>query len=322
MALDSCGVQSFVRLPRLLMSEPCIKHHPNMPPKSNKRAPERLSPLLRRVLTLAALLIGCAVVYGIILARIDFSKGETELGAPISQARVNLYLQPIQIDTANESMQVRISVVPLSDAKVTIADRDFLLKIQRGKQVEHVQIRAGQSLPEVTYDFDLHDGDVRDYPLDRYVSLMTMAANESTQDGADRSLPIHVTAWEGVLGFDVRAKSIATQRSDELQLQFAVSRRGAISFFGLAIYAAMLVMMFCALIIGSLVFISIRQIEATLVSALGAIIFALPAVRNALPGAPPLGVRADILIFFWAELGAIIALCLFITAWARRGAQP
>jgi hypothetical protein len=78
-----------------------------MPPKSNKRAPERLSPLLRRVLTLAALLIGCAVVYGIILARIDFSKGETELGAPISQARVNLYLQPIQIDTANESMQVR-----------------------------------------------------------------------------------------------------------------------------------------------------------------------------------------------------------------------
>jgi hypothetical protein len=142
---------------------------------------------------------------------------------------------------------------------------------------------------------------------------MTMAANESTQDGADRSLPIHVTAWEGVLGFDVRAKSIATQRSDELQLQFAVSRTGAASFFGLAIYAAMLVMMVCALIIGSLVFIGIRQIEATLVSALGAIIFALPAVRNALPGAPPLGVRADILIFFWAELGAIIALCLFIT---------
>jgi Domain of unknown function (DUF4436) len=60
----------------------------------------------------------------------------------------------------------------------------------------------------------------------------------------------------------------------------------------------------------------------TLVGALGAMIFALPAVRNALPGAPPLDVRADILIFFWAELGAIIALCLFITAWARQGARP
>ena len=48
------------------------------------------------------------------MARIDLSKGpgETELGARISQARVNLYLQPTQIDTVNESMQVRISVEP------------------------------------------------------------------------------------------------------------------------------------------------------------------------------------------------------------------
>ena len=84
----------------------------------------------------------------------------------------------------------------------------------------------------------------------------------------------------------------------------------------------MIVMMLCALIIGTLVFVGVRRIEVTLVGALGAMIFALPAVRNALPGAPPLGVRADILIFFWAELGTIIALCLFITAWTRRGARP
>jgi hypothetical protein len=60
----------------------------------------------------------------------------------------------------------------------------------------------------------------------------------------------------------------------------------------------------------------------TLVGALGAIVFALPAMRNALPGAPPIGVRADVLVFFWAELGAVIALCLFIAAWVRRGTPP
>jgi Domain of unknown function (DUF4436) len=282
----------------------------------------RLSPLLRRAVILAALLIGCAVVYGTILARSDLSRGpdEAELGAPAGSARVALYVQPIQIDAVNESMQVRISVVPLSDAKVTIADRDFLLTIQRGRQVDHVQIQAGQLLPEVTFGLDLHEGDVRDYPLDRYVSLMTLAASERAQDGNEKSLPIHVTAWEGVLGFDVKAKSASSQRSEELPLQFAVSRTGGVAFFGVAIYGAMLVMMLCALIIGSLVFIGIRRIEVTLIGALGAMIFALPALRNALPGAPPLGVRADIFIFFWAELGAVIALCLFIAAWARRGA--
>jgi Domain of unknown function (DUF4436) len=284
----------------------------------------RLSPLSRRAVILAALLIGCAVVYGTILARSDLSRGpdEAELGAPSGRALVALYVQPIQIDAVNESMQVRISVVPLSDAKVTIADRDFLLTIQRGGQVDHVQIQAGQLLPEVTFGLDLHEGDVRDYPLDRYVSLMTLAASEGAHDGNEKSLPIHVTAWEGVLGFDVKAKSVSSQRSEELQLQFAVSRTGAVSFFGVAMYGAMLVMMLCALIIGSFVFVGIRRIEVALVGALAAVIFALPALRNALPGAPPLGVRADIFIFFWAELGAVIALCLFIAAWTRQGASP
>jgi hypothetical protein len=29
-----------------------------------------------------------------------------------------------------------------------------------------------------------------------------------------------------------------------------------------------------------------------------------------------------VLVFFWAELGAVIALCLFIAAWVRRGTPP
>jgi hypothetical protein len=289
-----------------------------------KDSTARLSPLLRRAIMLAALLIGCVIVYGIILSRFDLSRepGEAELGAPTGKARVALYVQPIQIDAINESMQVRISVVPLSDEKTTIADRDFLLTIQRGGQIEHVQIQAGQLLPEITFGFDLHGGDVRDYPLDRYVSSMTLAASEKAQDGNEKLLPIHVTAWEGVLGFDVKAKSVTSEQSEELQLQFAVSRTGPDSFFGVAMYGAMLVVMLCALTIGSLVFVGIRRIEVALVGALGAMIFALPALRNALPGAPPLGVRADIFIFFWAELGAVIGLCLFIAAWARQGASP
>lgn len=264
------------------------------------------------------------MVYGIVLAQFDLSKrpDEAELGAPVGNARVNLYLQPIQIDAVNDSMQVRISIVPPSGAASTIADRDFLLNIQRSNQVEHVQVRASQPLPEVTFDFDLNEGNIRDYPLDRYVSVMTFTAGERTPDGTERSLPIHVTAWEGVLGFDVKAQSMATPRPDELQIQFAVRRTGATSFFGIAIYGAMVVMAFCALIIGTLVFVRVRRIEVTLVGALGAMIFALPALRNALPGTPPLGVRADIFVFFWAELAAIMALCLFIAAWAREGARP
>jgi hypothetical protein len=99
-----------------------------------------------------------------------------------------------------------------------------------------------------------------------------------------------------------------TQRPNELQIRFAIRRTGAVSFFGLAIYGAMIVMAICALTIGGLVFVGMRRIEVSLAGVLGAVIFALPALRNALPGAPPFGVRADLLIFFWAELAAIIAM--------------
>jgi hypothetical protein len=128
--------------------------------------------------------------------------------------------------------------------------------------------------------------------------------------------------WEGLLGFSVKGLPVAAQEPETIGLSLEIQRTGAVSIFGIAIYAAMVILAGCAFVIGSLVFIGIRRIEVTFAGALGAIIFALPALRTALPGSPPLGVRGDLLMFFWAEIGAIIALCLFVAAWVRRGARP
>jgi hypothetical protein len=283
-------------------------------------------PLLRAGVWLTILAVGAAVVYALLLSRFDLWKqpSETEIGVASKDARVWLYIQPLEVDPVNDSIRTRISVVPdpfLADP-ATIADRDYLLKIRRGKQVEHVEIRAHQPLPEVTFDIDLDGGDIRDYPLDHYLATMTLSASERMEDGKERALPIHATTWEGILGFNVRGRVAPAQRPGELKLQFSVHRTGAATFFGMAIYIAMAVMAICALVVGSLLFLGIRAIDVALLGAFGAMIFALPALRHALPGAPPLGVRADILIFFWAELVAIIALCLFVAAWVRRGPKP
>jgi hypothetical protein len=293
--------------------------------EGGSNSPVRLTPLMRRALALAVIVAACAAAWGITLAQFDVSKGprEVEFGALPGDARVRLYVQPVQIDPLNDSLEVRISVVPdpsLAEAATTIADRDFLLKVRRGKQVEHVPIRANQPLPEVTFAFDLDGGDVRDYPLDRYVSVMTFSASELASNGTQAPLPIRVTAWEGLLGFDVEGRAAPPQRPGELQIEFAIRRTGAVSFFGLALYGAMFVMAICALTIGSLVFVGMRRIEVSLAGVIGAMIFALPALRSALPGTPPFGVRGDILVFFWAELAAITALCLIVAAWAHRGA--
>ena len=281
----------------------------------------------RRVALLAMLVAACALAYGLMLTRFDLSDGplETELGQALGGRGVALYLQPVHVDPVNSSMQMRISMVPgtvQGEAAAAIADRNLLLRIRRSRQVEHVTVGAGQPLPEVVFDFDLDGGDIRDYPLDRYEATLALAVSERGADGVEAPLPIHVTLWEGLLGFSVRGQPAPAQGPEAIGLSLEIRRTAAVSLFGIAMYGAMAVLAACALLIGSLVFVAIRRIEVTFAGALGAIIFALPALRTALPGAPPLGVRGDVLIFFWAELGAIVALCLFVAAWARRGAQP
>src|SRR4051794_24033602 len=97
---------------------------------SGQDPPARPNLLVRRALVLAAILVGCVMAYGLMLAQFDLSKrpGEAEFGAPFSDGPVRLYLQPIQIDPLNASLQMRISVAP-APARATIGDRDFVLNI-------------------------------------------------------------------------------------------------------------------------------------------------------------------------------------------------
>jgi len=293
----------------------------------NAESPAATASLMRKLAKLGALLLGCAAIYGLVLSQFELANRprEVEFGAASTDAQVRLYLQPMQIDPVNASLQIRISVIPDPsdpEAADTIADRDFTLKIRRGKQIEHVPVRTNKPMPEVTFEFDLDDGDIRDYPLDRYTSDLTLSADEVAPDGTERPLLIRATIWEALIGFNVKALQVKEAPAGEINLTFELHRTGAASFFGLALYSAMIVMAICALTIGSLVYVGVRKIEVSLAGALGAIIFALPALRNALPGTPPLGVRADVLVFFWAELAGIVALCLVVTAWVLRGAKP
>ena len=53
-------------------------------------------------------------------------------------------------------------------------------------------------------------------------------------------------------------------------------------------------------------------------SFLGALLFAFPAVRNAVPGSPPIGSFNDYLAFFWAEGLVAASLIAILFTWALR----
>jgi hypothetical protein len=277
-------------------------------------------PRLRRFAVVATIIVVAVFAYVMLLTRFDVLERPAEqyFGVARGEARVGVYIQPTVVDAVNESIQIRVNVTG-TGASAIAPGKDLVLHVRRGAETENIVISSSQPRPEETFSFDLGDGSVHDYPLDDFKTQIALSCVEA---GSDTALPIRVTSWEGIIGYTVRASPVVGSPPNEVRLRLDVRRTGAIRLFGIAAYGAMVVMAFSALTIGTLVFLGIRKIEVTLVGAVGAIVFALPALRNALPGTPPLGVSADILVFFWAELGAVAALALFVTAWAGRGPPP
>lgn len=274
-----------------------------------------------RLLIVGALLIALTISYLIILHNMRVSEQPVErmFGASDSDAAAEVYLEPLSIDAANEGMQVRAYLSPnLSNGKNARAgaDRDLSLLITHDQTVEEVKLAAGAHMASSTFEVDLNDGSVIHYPFDSFVARLDVQLMEGK---ASLNLPARITIWEGVLGYNLHATSQPGANPNDVRLAIAVSRGGAIVLLALCAYGVMLVLGFCAVVMGVLTFINVRPPETGLIGSLAAFAFALPVLRGILPGSPPLGVAADMWVFLWAEMVNVVALALVVFKWAHAG---
>jgi hypothetical protein len=282
-----------------------------------------------RSAALAIVLFAAAVGYVLLLHRSpawDFPQERRFESAGGEAAAVHVYIEPISVNAVAESMQIRVSIVSTKSGKdaPAIPDRDFSLALDHDDTADRIEIRANQPAPVTTIDLDLNDGDVSGYPLDAYRAGLWVRCFEksATSDAQPVPLPIDVTVWQRVLGFRAIAGEQEGGPPGGRHLTFEIRRSFAVAFFALAAYGAMVVLACAALTIGALVFVGVRRPEATLMGAVAGIVFALPALRNALPGGAPLGVAGDIFVFLWAELAAALAIALLVLTWVRTGPRP
>ena len=83
--------------------------------------------------------------------------------------------------------------------------------------------------------------------MDEYTSIVHLACMEQGRKDVS-GVPTEITAWKGILGFTVQGKETAPRpRPGEIALRFTVRRTGAVAFFGLAVYVAMVVLAFCGI---------------------------------------------------------------------------
>jgi hypothetical protein len=268
-------------------------------------------------IAIAIILLALTAGYVVLLRQFKVSElpVEERFGAEAPAGEV--YLEPAGVDALNQGMQLRAYLQPsLPEGKDggPASGRDMTLLITHDKTVEELRLPAGGQLVSSTFEVDLNDGSVADYPLDAYTTRLNVALLDRK---SSVRLPARITVWEGALGYDLKTSSRAGADPDEVELTTSIARSGAFMLFALCAYGAMIVLGVCAIIVAVLTYIEAHPPETSLIGSLAAIAFALPVLRNTLPGSPPLGVLADMWVFLWAELATVLALALVVFKWTR-----
>ena len=304
-------------------SQPAFGANANRMTKSSSAAPRSLVPRLRLGVLIALLaLLGCG--YWLMLVTLHASRAPLEATFEVPEAggpqRLQINIEALSVEAARQSASLRLEFVPapvLRGKRATSPDRDVTILLDDNSTLHDLLYRADQPMEPATVAMDLYDGDVNLYPFDRYTATMRITSIEGL--AADREsatlVPTGLYFWAGIPGWVMKIGRDAQSRAGDVTLHFGLVRSLSVRAFAIAMYGAMIVISCAALLVSSLVFLGRRSLEFAMMSWLAATLFTLPAMRFALPGSPPLGVEADMLVFVWAVLAVAISMALVAVAW-------
>lgn len=273
-------------------------------------------------------------------------------------AGLNFAFDLVAIDPAKGQMTLRMFINP-QGSFYDEADGSFARNIritvryQAGGQVTR-DIPAGTPVGGTSELIMFVEGNPNTYPFDHYeygwpsdvdkanaiddpydVALSNPAPLLSvTELGPDgQTLPTRISigvypstglqGWTEKWNFSISEQPIGNAvPGDTLMLQMNIKRGGGVLAFVVVVLTLMVVTAVLAALVARSVARKRRPIEATMAGWFAALLFALVPLRTNMPGSPPIGAWIDVAIFYWVELGLLIAMAVFIGSWLRYRKPP
>ena len=130
-------------------------------------------------------------------------------------------------------------------------------------------------------------------------------------------IPIVVSGAGGATGW-ITTMTVPGAPMEEAESTITFERAFSTRAFALLIVGMSVMLAALSLTVGVLVRLRRRVVEATLLSWAAALLFALPAMRNFMPGSPPIGVALDVYVFLWVMVAAVFGVVLAALAWIER----
>jgi uncharacterized protein DUF4436 len=180
----------------------------------------------------------------------------------------------------------------------------------------------GKLMSPTDVNLSLFDGQVTSYPFDKYkaeleIEMSVAGANLAQQE----TVPTTVGVIAAVHGFRIDPSNAKGSQADHF-INLHVKRAVSTLFFAIFVMALLWALALAALAVSLILTFLHREIPVPIFAFFAALLFAFPAIRNALPGTPPIGSLDDYIAFFWTEAIVAVALLVVVTVWTIRQARP
>lgn len=253
-----------------------------------------------------------AYAFSLITFRASVDSGAPNISPPAVGVRV--VFVPQRVNAEDQSVLGKVILFPA--ASLTLEDgrliRDVLVDVVPSVDGGTLSFPGGRQ-PEPKSVVLPALGTIQNYPFDGYQFNVSISVTAPAADGMGMPIVSESTTQFRMPGWHLaNANATTTAGTWSTSLQGRILRAGSTRAIALALLTLMLIL---ATIAVALVSNSLRGrlrwefVHATWMTSM---LFALMPLRSSFPGAPPLGVWIDILVFFWVELA--IMSCVAITA--------
>lgn len=242
-----------------------------------------------------------------------------EPGTPPGGAHV--VITAINISATTGELRIRALVQPdPATLRNGRPQQDLVLAVNDVRGQSTAVFPAGQPIVPAEFTLGLEDGSVRQFPFDSYTTPIVTVLSEQTGD-TTTVLPVHLELKSSVDGFAVQGNVTAIDQPDQAAVRQA-ELDAARSTSTIVYVVWIMTLMYGLAISGVLLLwsVMIRRIEVPLWSfgLFVGVLFALPPLRLALPGNPPLGVLVDFVSFYWAVTIVGITLLWLVAVGIRQ----
>jgi len=234
------------------------------------------------------------------------SQTQTVLGDASAPDRVDVLFYVQKLDPVNQTLSAQVSI----DAKGRFADADGapakdIVLHQAASKGDTITFKAGKNPGINDVQVLLSDGVITDYPFDSYKADFAFFAESDNE-----AVPVDVTFASGDTFFGLSPRD---SKNDGGVFTFSTDAGRTVGMFAFALF--IMLFMWClsiaAVIAATFAIAGRHGLLWPSMSFMGALLFALVPLRNAVPGGPPIGSVIDFGAFFIAE--ALISLSLIST---------